>query len=94
MTDQTNKSPIGIVPPPPTSKFIGMIVGQITGTIYSVINPNSDRELDNPRFLLLTNPIGEPVMMDKIPREFYFQFNSLEQLGQMRKKARDAAKNK
>lgn len=35
------------------SEFIGAIVGAVSGTVYAVINPDEDAELDNPRLLLL-----------------------------------------
>lgn len=74
MTDQTNKDwsfqypPTLTVRPPPNSKYIGLIVGSLSGRVYSIVNPDVDSQLDNPRFLLLTNQDSEPMRMEKVPR--------------------------
>jgi hypothetical protein len=32
---------------------VGVICGATTGTVYAVVNPDDDSELDNPRWLLI-----------------------------------------
>lgn len=59
--------------PSPTSQYIGLIVGSLSGTVYSIVNPYADSELDNPRFLLLTNQDGEPMHMERVPRRDFDQ---------------------
>jgi hypothetical protein len=60
------------------SKYIGLIVGTNTRTVYSVINPDDqmgeidgDSYLDEPARLELENVNQEPVHMVKLEREHY-----------------------
>lgn len=53
------------------SRYIGLIVGAMTRTVYSVFNPDDDSQLDNPQLLLLTNEEREPVQMVKVERGAY-----------------------
>src|SRR5215831_8542533 len=46
--------------------FIGVIRGANSGTIYAVVNPNDDSELDNPRLLLLGGEKAEAMEMVKV----------------------------
>jgi hypothetical protein len=62
----------------PLSEFIGLIVGWTTRTVYAVINPRSDHELDNPRHLLLQNDKHEPVRMVKVARGKYEESMSMD----------------
>jgi hypothetical protein len=62
------------------SEYIGLIVGQMTRTCYSVFNPDDDAELDNPQLLLLQNEEKEPVQMVKVARGDYSRCMSLEGL--------------
>lgn len=47
---------------------IGLIVGAETNRVYSLVNPDDDGDLDDPRHLQLTNKRGEPVKLVRIQR--------------------------
>jgi hypothetical protein len=44
------------------------LVGARTGHPYGLINPDRDRELNDPQLLLLGTENGEAVVMIKVPR--------------------------
>ena len=50
------------------SQYIGLIVGTTTRSVYAVVNPEHNDELDNPKHLLLRNELREPVQMVKVER--------------------------
>jgi hypothetical protein len=50
------------------SDFIGAVVGANTGTVYAIVNPTFDSELDNPRLLLMRGEQTEATRMVRIPR--------------------------
>lgn len=71
------------------SQFIGVIVGANSGNIYAVISPDDDRELDNPRLLLLqaSAPAFRPVEPSRYnltdenaPVVQFFEVNSEEKI--------------
>jgi hypothetical protein len=62
------------------SHYIGVIVGGDSGEIYAVINPDTDRQLFNPRFWLLQNSYGEPVKLVRVLREDYMAADSIADL--------------
>jgi len=62
------------------SRYVGVIVGGDSGEIYAVINPDTDRQLNNPRFWLLQNSYGEPTKLVKVPRDDYMKAESLADL--------------
>ena len=66
------------------SAFIGVIRSVETGRIYSVINPDDDAELDNPRWLLL-KMVGktEAIEMVKVPRGEYMGALTTDQLAEL-----------
>jgi hypothetical protein len=53
------------------SKYIGVIRDTETGEIFSVINPDNDSELDNPRWLLLRVTETRSMQMVRVPRGDY-----------------------
>lgn len=55
------------------TEFIGLIVGADTRTVYSLVNPDDDADLDDPRHLELGNKRGEPVRIVKLLRADYHQ---------------------
>ena len=63
--------------------FIGVIRGANSGTIYAVVNPNDDSELDNPRLLLLGGEKAEAMEMVKVPRDQYTDAMSLDQVAEL-----------
>lgn len=63
-------------------EFIGVIIAAATGTPVAVINPDDDRELDNPRLLLIQGT-GEPLMMVKVPRGDYMGMLSMQQVAEL-----------
>jgi hypothetical protein len=50
------------------SDFIGAVVGANTGTVYAIVNPTFDSELENPRLLLIRGEETEAIRMVRIPR--------------------------
>jgi hypothetical protein len=67
------------------SEFIGVIRNAETKEIYAVINPGSDSELDNPRWLLLKKTEGpaEAIELIKVPRGDYMGAMSTAQLSEL-----------
>lgn len=50
------------------SRYIGLVVGERTGRVYSVISPGADKELDDPSHLGLTVEEPEPLRLVKWER--------------------------
>jgi hypothetical protein len=65
----------GLRGPPPT--MIGLIFGSATGKLYAVHHPDTDAELDNPRWLLIQNDQNEPMRLLKVSMEEYMALGHL-----------------
>jgi hypothetical protein len=66
------------------SHFIGVIRNAETKEIYAVINPGSDYELDNPRWLLLKREgPAEAIELIRVPRGDYMGAMTLAQLSEL-----------
>lgn len=52
---------------------VGLVCGASTGTVYAVINPDDDSELDNPRWLLIKVALAlrEPLAFVKVGLDEY-----------------------
>lgn len=61
-------------------EYIGVLRNALTGKVYAVIDPDDDKELDNPRFLMLKSADKEPIEMVKVPRGKYMTALTMEQL--------------
>ena len=70
------------------AQYIGVIFGANSGRIYAVVNPTDDRELENPKLLLIQNQDGEPMMIVRISQEEYAACVSQDDLDACVKKAR------
>lgn len=62
--------------------YIGVIISANSRTIVAVINPDDDKELDNPRLLLIQGT-REPLMMVKVPRGDYDKALSMEDVARL-----------
>ncbi len=62
------------------SRYIGIVAGEHTGRVYSVINPETDEELDNPNHLDITVEKPEPLRMIKVGRIGTENFGSFDGL--------------
>jgi hypothetical protein len=62
------------------SRYIGMVVGERTKRVYSVINPETDEELDKPNHLEITVEEPETLHMVKVERSGHERFGSFEDL--------------
>jgi len=63
--------------------FIGLIVGARTRTLYAVLNPDNEKEIDNPRHLLTMAAdfdIKEPIAMLRIEHGAFEIAESLEDI--------------
>lgn len=54
-----------------TSRFLGLLIGERTHAVYSIIEPDNDADLDNPRWLFMHTDKSESVQMVKLLREDY-----------------------
>jgi hypothetical protein len=61
------------------SEFIGVVRSMQSGTILAVINPDSDDELDDPRWLLIRG-LKEPISLVLVPREEYMNARSMAEI--------------
>jgi len=52
------------------SQNIGVVIGANSGTVYAVVNPDDDSELDNPRWLLIRGET-EAMRLILVPRGDY-----------------------
>lgn len=66
---------------------VGLVCGAETGTVFAVINPDEDSELDNPRWLLIQIAIAlrEPLTLAKVGMDEYMICKSPEQVTQLAK---------
>ena len=62
------------------SQYVGIIMGSTSGKIYAVVNPDSDRELDDPKFLLMRSDLVEPVEMQRVQRSEYMKLRSIHEV--------------
>ena len=69
------------------SDFIGAVVGANIGTVYAIVNPTFDSELDNPRLLLMRGEQTEAIRMVRIPRSDYMGALTLGAGGSARRKS-------
>lgn len=62
--------------------LVGLVCGAATGTVYAVINPDDDAELDNPRWLLIKIAAAqrEPLALVKVNLELYMGFTHPDQV--------------
>ena len=66
---------------------IGAVVGANTGTVYAIVNPTFDSELDNPRLLLMRGEQTEAIRRVRIPRGDYMGALTLGAGGSARRKS-------
>lgn len=65
------------------SNWIGILIGVESRSIYAVINPDDDSELDSPRWWLIQNELKEPVRLIRIGREDYMAALSMDDVARI-----------